>query len=133
MQKSIGILEMWGRLGYHKSMHEFSVVQSLMGLIEENARQNNAKSVSKVVVKIGKMSGIEPHLLKIAFDTFKEKTICENAELEMVIQDVVAFCEDCGEEFVVEENRFVCPDCGGFNLKVLDGEDMYLMSLEMEV
>ncbi len=114
-------------------MHEFSVVQSLMGLIEENARQNNAKSVSKVVVKIGKMSGIEPHLLKIAFDTFKEKTICENAELEMVIQDVVAFCEDCGEEFVVEENRFVCPDCGGFNLKVLDGEDMYLMSLEMEV
>jgi len=74
-------------------MHEFSVVQSLMGLIEENARQNNAKSVSKVVVKIGKMSGIEPHLLKIAFDTFKEKTICENAELEMIIQDIVAKCK----------------------------------------
>jgi len=45
-------------------MHEFSVVQSLMGLIEENVKKNNAKSVSKVVVKIGKMSGIEPHLLK---------------------------------------------------------------------
>ena len=114
-------------------MHEFSVVQSLMELIEQNIKENNAKSVSKVVLKIGKMSGIEPHLLKIAFDTFKEKTVCENAELEMIIQDVVAFCEDCKKEFVIEENKFICPDCKGFNLKIIDGEDMYLMSLEMEV
>ncbi len=113
-------------------MHEFSIVQSLMFLIEENARQNNAKSVSKVVVKIGKMSGVEPHLLKLAFDTFKEKTICENAELEMIVQDVIALCEDCQKEFVVENHHFVCPHCGGFNLKVIDGEDMYLMSLELE-
>ncbi|WP_457625248.1 hydrogenase/urease nickel incorporation protein HypA [Persephonella sp.] len=114
-------------------MHEFSVVQSLIGLIEKNAKQNNAKSVSKVVVKIGKMSGIEPHLLKIAFDTFKEKTICENAQLEMIIQDVIAKCEDCGKEFTVKDYRFICPECEGFNLRITDGEDMYLMSLEMDV
>ncbi len=114
-------------------MHEFSVVQSLMGLIEENVRKNNAKSVSKVVVKIGKLSGIEPHLLKIAFDTFKEKTVCENAELEMIIQDVVAKCEDCKNEFIVEDNRFVCPICKSFNLNIIDGEDMYLMSLELDI
>ena len=71
-------------------MHEFSVVQSLLGLIEENVRKNNAKSVSKVVVKIGKLSGIEPHLLKITFNTFKEKTVCENTELEMIIQEVTS-------------------------------------------
>ncbi|RMA97850.1 hydrogenase/urease nickel incorporation protein HypA [Hydrogenothermus marinus] len=114
-------------------MHEFSVVQSLLSLIEENARKNNAKSVSKVVVKIGKMSGIEPHLLKIAFDTFKEKTICENAILEMNIQDIIAKCEDCGKEFVIDDNRFICSSCNSFNLKILDGEEMYLMSLEMEI
>ncbi len=114
-------------------MHEFSVVQSLMGLIEQNAMQNNAKSVSKVVIKIGKMSGIEPHLLKMAFDTFKEKTICENAQLEMIIQDVVAKCEDCGKEFIIENNRFICPFCEGYNLQIIDGEDMYLLSLELEV
>ncbi len=114
-------------------MHEFSVVQSLMGLIEQNAMQNNAKSVSKVIVKIGKMSGIEPHLLKMAFDTFKEKTICENAELEMVIQDIIAKCEDCQNEFIVENNQFICPKCQSFNLKITDGEDMYLMSLELDV
>ncbi len=114
-------------------MHEFSVVQSLMSLIEQHVKQNNAKAVSKVVVKIGKMSGIEPHLLKLAFDTFKEKTICENAQLEMIIQDVIAKCEDCQKEFVIKNNCFVCPYCNSFNLKILDGEEMYLMSLELDV
>ncbi len=114
-------------------MHEFSVVQSLLSLIEENATQNNAKSVSKVVVKIGKLSGIEPHLLKLAFDTFKENTICENAQLEMIIQDVKAKCEDCKNEFTVEENRFICPNCQSYNLQILEGEDMYLMSLELDI
>jgi len=114
-------------------LHEFSIVQSLLSLIEENAKINGAKAVSKVVVKIGKLSGVEPHLLKMAFDTFKEKTICENATLEMVIQDIVAKCEDCNKEFTIKDNRFICPNCEGFNLKILDGEDMYLMSLELEV
>jgi hydrogenase nickel incorporation protein HypA/HybF len=114
-------------------MHEFSIIQSLMGLIEKNAKENNAKSVSKVIVKIGKMSGIEPHLLKMAFDTFKEKTICENAELEMIIQDVIAFCEDCKNEFKIENNQFICPNCKNYNLKIIDGEDMYLMSLELDI
>ncbi len=114
-------------------MHEFSVVQSLLDLIEKNAYENNAKAVSKVIVKIGKMSGIEPHLLKIAFDTFKEKTICENAELEMIIQDVVARCEDCNKDFTVENNKFICPFCNDYNLKILDGEDMYLLQIELDV
>ncbi|RUM50428.1 MAG: hydrogenase maturation nickel metallochaperone HypA [Hydrogenothermus sp.] len=114
-------------------MHEFSVVQSLLDLIEKHALENKAKSVSKVIIKIGKMSGIEPHLLKIAFDTFKEKTICENAKLEMIIQDVIAKCEDCNKDFTVENNKFICPFCNGYNLQILDGEDMYLMSLELDV
>jgi len=58
-------------------MHEFSIVQSLLNLIENYARENNASSVSKVVVQIGVLSGVEPHLLEIAFNTFKEGTIAE--------------------------------------------------------
>jgi len=114
-------------------MHEFAIVQSLLSLIEENAKNNNAKAVTKVIVKIGKLSGVEPHLLKLAFDTFKEKTICENAELEMIIQDVIAICEDCNKEFEIKNNQFICPYCNNYNIKVIDGEDMYLMSLELEV
>ena len=59
-------------------MHEYSIVQSLLESCEQHARENEAKEVTKVVVKIGVLSGVEPDLLQTAFDTFKEKTICHN-------------------------------------------------------
>lgn len=114
-------------------MHEFSIVQSLLDLIEENARKNNAKSVSKVVVKIGKMSGVEPHLLEMAFNTFKEKTIAENAEFVIEIQSVICRCNDCNQDFTVEDYNFVCQFCQSFNIDVIDGTDMILKSIELEV
>ena len=66
-------------------MHEYSIVQSLLESCEQHARQNEAKEVTKVVVKIGVLSGVEPDLLQTAFDTFKEQTICHNAEFVLNI------------------------------------------------
>ncbi|WP_297890534.1 hydrogenase maturation nickel metallochaperone HypA [Sulfurihydrogenibium sp.] len=114
-------------------MHEFSIVQSLLNLIEEQAKLNNAKQVSKVLVKIGKMSGVEPHLLEMAFNTFKEKTIAENAELIIEIQDIIAYCKNCNIEFVIQDYSFICPDCKSIDVDVIDGTEMLLKSLELEM
>jgi hydrogenase nickel incorporation protein HypA/HybF len=112
-------------------MHEFSIVNSLLDMCENNAKQNNASKITKVEVKIGKLSGVEPHLLETAFNTFKEKTICDGAEFIMHMQDLVAKCTECSHEVVLSENVFLCPLCQG-ELEILDGEEMYLMRLEME-
>jgi len=115
-------------------MHEYSIVQSLLDVIEENAKKHNATKVKKIVVKIGVLSGVEPHLLETAFNTFKEKTICEDAEFEMIIQPIIAKCDECGHINRYEQNQifFECKNCGGVELDVLDGEEMLLMSLELE-
>jgi hydrogenase nickel incorporation protein HypA/HybF len=112
-------------------MHEFSIVQDLLHMCEKNAAENNATKITKVEVKIGKLSGVEPHLLQTAFDTFKEKTICHDAIFQIHLQDLVVRCTECGEESTLEQNTFACPKCEGA-VEVLDGEDMYLMRLEME-
>ncbi|NPA04278.1 MAG: hydrogenase/urease nickel incorporation protein HypA [Epsilonproteobacteria bacterium] len=115
-------------------MHEYSIVQSLLEIIEENAKRHNARAIKKVVVKIGVLSGVEPHLLEIAFNTFKEGTICKDALLEILIQPLVVKCKECGaiSEFEVKNLFFECKECKGIDLEVLDGEEMILMSLEME-
>ncbi|MEA3371493.1 MAG: hydrogenase maturation nickel metallochaperone HypA, partial [Campylobacterota bacterium] len=41
-------------------MHEYSIVQSLIDSCEEHLKENNATKVTKVVVKIGVLSGVEP-------------------------------------------------------------------------
>jgi hydrogenase nickel incorporation protein HypA/HybF len=113
-------------------MHEYSIVQSLLDLTEENAKQNNAKKVTKLEIKVGVLSGVEVDLLKTAFDTFKDGTICEDAEFIIHIQPVVVRCKECNEENELQKNEYSCPNCNSQNLEVLDGEEMYLMSLELE-
>jgi len=112
-------------------MHEYSIVQSLLDACEDNARKNDATQVTKVVVKIGVMSGVEPALLKTAFDTFKEKTMCEEAEFIMNIQSVVIKCHKCYTESTLAKLEYCCPKCQSIELDILDGEDMYLMQLEL--
>lgn len=113
-------------------MHEYSIVQSLLDMCEEHARLNDATKITKVLVKIGKLSGVEPHLLESAFETFKEKTVCEGAEFVMHIQGVVIECRSCLARSELAENHFKCPKCGSTDIAITDGEEMYLMSLEME-
>ena len=113
-------------------MHEYSVVQALLNQCEEVAKENQATEISKVVCKIGVMSGIETHLLKIAFDTFKEGTMCADALFVINEQKLKLECSECGAVFEVDEVRYYCRECESLNVKVLDGEEMYLMSLEME-
>lgn len=113
-------------------MHEYSIVQSLLESCEQHARENEAKEVTKVVVKIGVLSGVEPDLLQTAFDTFKEQTVCHNADFIINIQKITIKCHECNSESTLEKHEFSCPKCDSTNIQVTDGEEMYLMSLEMD-
>ncbi len=113
-------------------MHEMSIVEALIKQCEKVAKANDAKKISAVHVKIGVLSGVEPHFLESCFDIFKEKTICEGATLHMQIQKIKVTCKDCKATNTLQENYFICPSCKSENLQVDDGEDMMLMRVEME-
>lgn len=113
-------------------MHEYSIVQALIEQCEDYAAQNQASEVSKVVIKIGKLSGVEPHLLEVAFDSFKlTSQVCKQAELVMNLQPVQIFCFACGHTNSLTEHNYICPDCNSDQVSITDGEDMFLMQLEM--
>lgn len=112
-------------------MHELSIVIDLIALCEENLKANNAKSIEEVHIKIGRLSGVEAHLLKVAFDTFKKGSVCENSKLIINLQNIVVECKNCGAKNELDKNEFLCPVCTSNNLDVVDGEEMYLMRLVM--
>ena len=62
-------------------MHEYSIVQALLERVEAEAAARGAVAVERVVVQIGELSGVEIELLATAYDTFRERTICERAPL----------------------------------------------------
>jgi len=110
-------------------MHELSIVQSMMKIVEDVAKD---KEVSKLVVKIGKMGGVEPHFLKESFDVFKENTICHNAVMEIIEVDIKVRCFDCNEESIINNFDFHCPKCGSEKTKLISGNEMHIDYIEVK-
>ncbi len=113
-------------------MHEYSIVQNLLDLCDQNAEQNNATVVHRVVLGIGELSSVEPQLLKTAFDTFKLDTIAKDAVLEIKRTELKSECMDCKAEFVPTLDNFLCPKCESANTKLVSGDELLLLSLEIE-
>ncbi len=114
-------------------MHEFSIVQSLMNSIEAHAARQDAESVTRVVLRVGPLAGVVPHLLKTAFDTFKERSIAEAAELVIEMSPLELSCRDCGRVRATETVQFKCPACGSLNVEAREGDALVLERLELEV
>lgn len=113
-------------------MHEYSIVTALIEQCEQLAANNNATAITRVEIKLGILSGVEPSLLATAFDTFKLEGICRDADLVMQLQDLVIACNNCGKQTEHKQRNVLCGHCMSSNTQVLDGEDMMLMQLELE-
>ena len=50
----------------------------------------------------------------------------------MKIQPVVIHCNECNKDIELKKDEYRCPKCNSSDIKIIDGEDMYLMSLELE-
>ncbi len=114
-------------------MHELSVVQSLLETIESYAAEQKATVVTKVIVRNGPLSGVIPHLLRTTFDTFKEKTIAQDAELVIGENPLRIQCHNCEQETQTLVLKFACPLCGSRNVDAQGGDDLILERLEMDV
>jgi len=112
-------------------LHEYSIVQSLLDSCEEIAISNKKNKVSKITIKVGVASGVEPQLLQTAFDTFKADTMCSDAALKIDIQNIKVLCQNCQKESEIKKFEYICPLCKSEKVKPIDGQDMYLMRVEL--
>lgn len=113
-------------------MHEFSIVQALIESCESHAQSQQASAISRVKIRIGALSGVEPSLLATAFDTFKLEGMCREAVLEMEIEPLMLSCNECGFEGKANGLSVLCPHCHSPFTQVTGGEEMLLLQLELE-
>ncbi len=110
-------------------MHEYSIVQSLIERIEREVAAHKAARVVRVHVKLGELSGVDATLLATAYETFRDRTVCEAAP--MVLDRVAPEwrCVRCDRAL---QNRLRCDACGGPG-KLTSGDEIVLQRIEMEV
>lgn len=113
-------------------MHELSVCLALMQQIQNVARQHDARSVSRVELSVGPLSGVDAELLRNAYPLAAAGTIAADAELVITSAAVVVKCNECAAESEVPSNRMLCSACGGYLTRVISGEEMILSRLELD-
>jgi len=114
-------------------MHELSMVASLFEILNEKAREQGARKVVFVKLRVGKLAGVVPEFLQTAFDIYKDGTIAREAVLEIEEVPFRVLCRVC--RTIAERDDFVlvCPACGSNDLETLGGTELLFEKLEMEV
>jgi hydrogenase nickel incorporation protein HypA/HybF len=41
-------------------------------------------------------------------------------------------CSDCAHEFSADDVQFSCPSCGGTRIKLISGDELEIVNLEVE-
>jgi hydrogenase nickel incorporation protein HypA/HybF len=112
-------------------MHEYSIVQALVERVDAEARARRATAVHRLSVRIGELSGVEVGLFTTAYATFRERTVCESAALDVQIVPARWVCPHCGDR-IGRGNPLRCSACN-VPARLAEGDEIMLDRIEMEV
>ncbi len=93
-------------------MHELSIVRDLLAQVERLACENEAHTVSRVVVGVGRLAGISSDTLAAGFHHLKADTRARTAELVTEAEQVLLRCASCGTERRLSNDSLRCRRCG---------------------
>jgi hydrogenase nickel incorporation protein HypA/HybF len=113
-------------------MHEMSLAENVLQIIEESARTQNFRRVRSVVLEIGRLAAVESDAMRFCFDAVVSGSIAEGARLEIIETPGEGRCMACGMAVAMQEPYGLCPECGSPRLQVLGGDRMRVVNLEVE-
>ncbi len=113
-------------------MHEMSLSEGVLQLIEQNARSQGFRRVMAVTLEIGELAGVDQEAMRFSFDAVTRGTLADRARLDIEPVPGEAWCMPCGQSVHIARRIDPCPDCGSHQLQVTGGNDMLLKSLEVE-
>lgn len=113
-------------------MHEFSLATGMIEAACEEARAVGASRIRSITCRVGILRQIDPELMCTAFEMVAAGTPCEAAELKIVTMPVRLACPGCGHHFDAYGYEWGCPTCGADATCLEGGDELELISLDVE-
>lgn len=113
-------------------MHEMSLAEGVLQLVEETARREGARRVKTVVLEIGRLSSVEPEAIRFCFEAVTHGTLAAGAALEIIDTPGTGWCLPCGESVPMSEHLGACPKCGSHQVQPTGGTEMKVKEIEIE-
>jgi len=113
-------------------VHEMSIAESVLQIIEDQARADGYAKVNAVWLEIGQLAGVETESLRFCFDVVTRDSVACDARLEIIETAGQGWCPECARSVAVTARYEPCPNCGSFQIQVTGGEEMRVKELEVE-
>lgn len=113
-------------------MHEMSLAEGILRIIEDQAESRGFRRVLRVRLEIGELAGVEVDALRFAFDAVKSNGIAKDAVLEIESVPGEGWCMDCATTVPIAALYADCPECGGVRVRATGGMDMRVVDLEVD-
>ena len=113
-------------------MHEMSLAEGVLQLVEETARRESAQRVKLVVLEIGRLSSVEPEAIRFCFEAVTHGSIAQGAALDIIDVPGAGWCLPCAETVAMAELYGACPKCGSHQVQPTGGTEMRVKEIEIE-
>ncbi|MFP4392353.1 MAG: hydrogenase maturation nickel metallochaperone HypA [Desulfohalobiaceae bacterium] len=113
-------------------MHEMSIAQSLLDIIEQEMAKNQVHILEEVKVQVGELSSVVPSALEFAFQSLIQESQYPQARLILERIPVRLCCSKCGTSYEPELQQGLllhraCPHCGqSQGQSILQGRELHI-------
>jgi len=112
-------------------MHEMSIIEALVGLLEDQLEGYPGASARTVRLRVGRLRQVEPLTLACCFEAATKGTALAGSRLKIETVTAAVRCPECALEFEVEDNAFECPRCRALGGELLRGNELELTEIEI--
>ncbi len=116
-------------------MHEGAIAQSILDILKQVAEDNGMARITRVRLKIGKLSGVMIDALMFALDALRhEEGLISGALFEVTETQIRARCALCNTEYTFDDATdmvLLCRQCH-MPLEVTAGREMEIIGVEGE-
>ncbi len=113
-------------------MHETSLINALLDQVEGHARKHQAKAVGAIHIGLGELSGVEPELFSLAWETMRQASpLCAETPLHLRRVPARWECRLCKAP-IAKGEVLTCPNCQ-VPAKLVEGDELILERIELEV
>ncbi len=112
-------------------MHELSIAESILDIINQNVPKDDLKNVRAVNMKIGAMAGVVCESLEFSFQALTADTPLSKSSLSIDHIPFQIHCRTCDKTLQSQFGMTVCPSCSGTETEVVSGTELQVVSIDV--
>ena len=117
-------------------MHELGIMTGVLDTAKTAAQEAGALAVMRIDLRVGEMTECIRDALDFAFEALvdlPEYRLFKDCDLVITMVQPKSKCLECGAEYTHDRFHMLCPECGSFATELLEGRELEIDSIEVDL